>query len=184
MATFGYTEIGETENYVPSSSNIMTCRFTLAEAGIVSKITAYICSYEAGKVAKALIYDDDGGIPKNLVAVSDEVTNPAGFGWVDFPINVELSAGVYHLAIFKGSSWCGYRYDDGESGQICYEYPIVTYPNPPDQFSYNATYTWNRKVSIYATYMPSVPKPKAPTHTLTVDSTPIQGVPFTIERVS
>ena len=119
MAIFGNNSVGATD----WSGNIVNgkcvAKFTLAEAGLVSKLTAYIQNWDVSCHIRAAIYYDSAGVPEALKGTGTDTTfAPAGYAWVDlpFPSNVSLSAGDYWLGVQGDANAGGFTIKDVASG--------------------------------------------------------------------
>ena len=151
--TFGRTDIAGTTWSFAHNVWVMTCKFNLFEDGDVIKMSLYCMSGASIKHWKTAIYDDNEGVPNNLLAESNEVYVDDALSWVHFCISVSLVAGDYWLAWFQDSDdMAQIKYDDVGTNQLAYRaipnsYPI--FPNPFGTPSYQ-----KREVSIYATYIP------------------------------
>ena len=175
MAIFGnpnsYSSYSGIGNY-----GLLSCRFQLTENGTVTTISANLISQAGDLPAKVAIYDDLNGEPHALKGFSSEVTINAA-AWYDFPVNIALSAGWYWLTVFLSSEAIRLAYSTTDIGEMAYTY--LAYGNFPDLYdtSHNNSAFLS---SIYATYTPTIQV----THTLTLNSTPIQGISITAAGVS
>lgn len=150
MATFGYTTQGTAGNTGTTGQSIYGWKYTLSEAAVVSKLTAYF-TCPTGTTTRALIYNSS----YDLVAETEEnvYVGAKGWGWDDFtfasPVN--LAAGDYWLCVWAvgdGSNYFLVAYDAGDENQQANV--AQAYNGAPDPISW-ANY-WARKASIYATY--------------------------------
>lgn len=163
MATFGQTSVSAS-----SGSDLHTLitigKYTLSEAGDVSKLSLYFNNQYSGHKAcnmKGIIYAADGasGAPNTRKAVSPAVAiadNKAA-GWVDFEFSsaVSLGAGDYWLGAVGDADAVGITaYHGGSSGGSLYlvvgtySSPEATCPSPPMA-------TGTEKLCVYATYTAS-----------------------------
>ena len=153
MATFGYTSIGSSNASVGLYGPYF-CKFTLAEDGTISSITAYLRLTSTAKY-KFAIYDSS----KNLLAVTEEGTasdNTARWYTLSLATPLSLSAGDYYLAAH--TSWYNasgvIAYDAGFTGKDT-GYDTTLYSSGfPDPAAFNSSSTV-RQYSIYATYTTS-----------------------------
>jgi hypothetical protein len=102
---------------------------------------------------RAIVYADNSGRPGALVAVSTQVTIPAGAapGWVDFPLAgpAQLPAGRYWLGYWYGNSKAQEYYDTVPSGGRYAPAPYSAAANPPAAFPAGAGDSI--RYSLYAT---------------------------------
>jgi hypothetical protein len=176
MATFGKLSIGGTQDYW---CNLELCKYPLTENGVISTVSVYTRRSVAGNYY-AVIYDDVNGTPTNLKGVSQPRTDIITWAWYDFAFSptISLPAGVYWLGIMGPNGYGAWvAFDAGDVGQFARRWN--DYP-PADPLGPEVYGNMDLAVSIYATYTPVV----VPTHALAVTSTPITGVPFTIEKMS
>jgi hypothetical protein len=121
----------------------------MPESGSITKITAYIQSYDgAPHNGKAALYTDSAGVPGAKLAESSEVSI-SSLNWYDFPISYVNTQGSRDLwlAITVQNGW-RYKYDAGSSNQEAYR--SYTYPNFPDPSTPQGYHAF--AMSIYATY--------------------------------
>jgi hypothetical protein len=123
---------------------------TLAEAGTITKVTAYTRGYGSTVNMIGFLYADSGVAPTTLLAQSDPVSVSEVIDWVDFTFTLpyDAAAAPYGLGVMGDSSW-EYYYKDYGSNNSAYK-ASQTYPNLPSPFgtNYNDPY----QVCIYATY--------------------------------
>ena len=93
MATFGKTDIGSKESGF-SSNYTGYCIYTLSEDGDITKITFYTGGTSNQKCKIYAVSDTTVGA---LLAESSPVSVGPSFSWVDFVLNVSLSAADYAL---------------------------------------------------------------------------------------
>ena len=112
MSTFGNTNIGG--SWLNDSGNIKAVdKFTLSEAGDVSKLTIYVRGHNTGEdqVRRGVIYSDTAGSPNALKGTTAEitVTSAQAAGWVDlsFSPSVSLTPGDYWLGYIVGANSAG-----------------------------------------------------------------------------
>lgn len=157
---FGNQTEESTKLLIGSDQQSWAGKFTLTEAGNVSKITAYLYTVEADK-GKALIYDDDGasGEPGTLLGTTAETASITTKAWYDFTFAspVSLAAGDYYLALMTYEDEDGfYVYANSAGGTSRYTTanfygtPVSPWPAAGDVHTTN-------KMAIYATYTPSAP---------------------------
>jgi fibronectin type 3 domain-containing protein len=148
-STFGKTTIGPNSDSTGGSNYVVACRYTMPESGSITKITAYIQSYDgAPHNGKAALYTDSAGVPGAKLAESSEVSI-SSLNWYDFPISYVNTQGSRDLwlAITVQNGW-RYKYDAGSSNQEAYR--SYTYPNFPDPSTPQGYHAF--AMSIYATY--------------------------------
>lgn len=163
MATFGNTVTGvlwssNWANYKGGS------RYTLAEAGSVSKLTVRIGNDDTGHAAcniTGLVYSDTDGEPDELLGATNATTvaNDLTERWLDctFASPVVLDPGSYWLCIIgDGTAAGGFYWMLGTNGPGGYN--VDTYGGPPatptDPFG-TRTAELTRSYCIYATYTPT-----------------------------
>ena len=147
--TFGFEGAGGSEQLQGDQSE-QACKYTLAEAGTVTVVSAYLKDYSAGShTFKGGIYADNAGAPQALLSKSaGQDISEAAYAWIDFNIvDYDAAAAVYHLATY--SNWYYYiKYDAGTSNQASYHVSCgADFTNP---FAKTNSYDW--KVSIHADY--------------------------------
>jgi len=167
MATFGNTSIETGITRFTSRDTKSAVKFTLSEAGLVSKITAHIYrdpgnSYDG--YCKCDIYADDAGSPGALKGETNEVLVDWTSGdWGDFTFAtaVSLTAGDYWLTLHVG--------DDTVHQIVAYSTFISSDAGGTNQFDLRAEDEYDDgaedpygtvgglndwTASIYATYTP------------------------------
>lgn len=161
MATFGDTGSGGSVSY-QTANVIIVCKYTLSEAGLVSKLTLPIQGENvAGTQAlKAVAYVNSAGVPGALVASSNEVVydcTVVGPTVTDFTLAapVTFPAADYFLGLFYGTrSAAGHASllrNAGAVNQVKGKDPSGTYPNAQDPFG-TASYSLSWTIRVYATY--------------------------------
>lgn len=152
--TFGFTDIGATQNLSVLAGDPLLCIYALTENGDVTKLTIYTKSSSGTINTKGLIYDDDGAsaYPGTLKGISDVFAPDTTFGWDDFTFSsaVTLTTGNWWIGFVPESTSVFEAFDTGTSNQQRY-LTASQYTTPSDPFTAGATGS-NRKVSIYATY--------------------------------
>ena len=162
MATFGNTSIGSTPVSIHSSTNNKTVsKFTLSEAGTVTKLSIYLDGNGTGsgpQVIKGVIYDDDGAsaVPGTLMGTSEEVSiaDAAAAAWVDFTFAspVALTSGNWYLGLIAGSNIRGAQmYQESTSPTDNIWKVSDTYTDGASD-PFGAATTQTDKLSVYATY--------------------------------
>jgi hypothetical protein len=146
--TFGYTTEGSS-SFGLGADIASACKFSLTEAGNITKISAYTRRNVAGdKYCKTLIYSDVAGAPTTLLATSDAVLI-VSVGWYDFTISYSASAGTYWLVMITDTGIDVY-YDAGGVNQSCWK-TVFTYASPANPFGAPSGYA-DRNTSIHADY--------------------------------
>lgn len=151
-------------------------KFHMAMSGTVFELMAYMDGGGPGagttQAFRMVIYSDAGGVPGNLVQVSDEVLIAKGSAasWVKFPSRqIHLTAGDYWLGVLIGSNTqIGRLYTvTGDVGQRAFD------PNPyasgPSQ-SFGTPTIRNFRDSVVAVYAEG-PTPPTKTSTATMSTT-------------
>jgi hypothetical protein len=149
-ATVGALTGSAGANYLDSSGP-----YTLSASATTTQLNGYIRSDASAALRlRAVIYADDGTgtKPGAFVAVSNEVTVPAGqaAGWVTFSFSssVALSPGKYWLGYWYATGGGGLYYDSVSGGE---QFVAATYSstgNPPA--SYGASHPSTSAYSLYA----------------------------------
>jgi hypothetical protein len=154
--TFGKTSNGESDANMwdIGSDNIVCSKFSLSEAGDVSKLSVYFYS-GYGEKFKTAIYDING----NLKGVTEEKIFQYGHSWVweDFVSStpVSLSVGDYYLCFWAYQvddlRFNGVRYISGTPSQsFTKSEPYNGFPDPIVKET-----EYDREIYIYATYTTS-----------------------------
>jgi len=163
MGDFGRCSLSTTSYSTTTGTKTLlrVQKLTLPEAGRVTSVKfrvymsgAPFCTVDNGK---ALIYDDSGGAPNALKAVSGATTwyKADGKQWVEFtfPGGVELDAGDYWFGVVN-ELYCGYYADiltAGGSGFTVGGSGTDWYNDPPTTFPGGAS-TWATIIYACATY--------------------------------
>lgn len=156
MATFGNTGV-ESSSFPMTDDRVYTTRFTLSEAGTVTKLTARVTSDGGGGTGgnwKGVIYSSTSNSPDALLGVTAAVSISATDVWVDltFSSSVELAAGDYFLGVVGGNSSFNTRLSTGGSGHDSEaQVSGFSYASPPDPWGTTSN-TYDARASIYATY--------------------------------
>lgn len=166
MATFGKITIGANADTAPSNFMVGS-KFTVNEAGTISKFTAYLGGYGASAPCIATIYSDVGGNPTTLLAQSAPFTVPTAPNWYDFVANYTFPLGTYWLVLFFGGSITFYN-DTVGTGLMMSSWES-TYPTPEPTLQ-SATVA-DGVLSINATYTPITPPSLAVTAEATTPTT-------------
>lgn len=149
VTQMGYTAAGQFAGFTSSPGNVFAMRTTLAEAGTMTAISAYINGPAGNKVRYAL-YEDDAGLPGDLVAETD-VANIASttFQWqsLDTPAT-ELDAGAYWLAMTFDTGWAQIGVTLGGGPYASRNAPGAVDGGYPASFGW--TLTSALRLSIYA----------------------------------
>lgn len=164
MSTFGQTT-GTTYFAGDTHDAVLLGKYTLAEAGDVSKLTAYIGNQGAGHGAcyvKAVIYDDDGtaGAPSTLIATGSAtlVSDNAAAGNVDmaFATAVELSSGNWWIGWISDTNCDGLQtYVNASTGGSWY-FAADTYSDgAANPCASPPVSTGAHTLVVYATYTPA-----------------------------
>jgi hypothetical protein len=156
MATFGNTATYALWGYSLAPDEAGAIQFTLSEAAIVSKISAYMRNTTSTSVHKAGIYSDSGAnVPltrQGAATPEVSVTTAGGEAWWDFVYAspVTLSPGTYWLALISGANSAAAEISYAATGSLVNWY-VGSYATGPPA-------TWvdggggARLWSIYATY--------------------------------
>lgn len=176
MPTFGRTTIGGKTDFPPGANFKDTGLYELTEPGEVYELQAFLRGNN--QPIKAVIYTDDGGIPNELVAVSDEVivNNTPFTGWISFPFNprVVLPAGFYWIGLHYENFFVDYFYDDDASQTDSFFDEGDDYADGPDDPWLDGSFGPDFGVSFFASYDANVrtPSPVLATWTVPTPSTP------------
>lgn len=152
MAVFGWDSIGSSNDIAsnPTLSNL--CKYTLTEAGDISKLSLYLRNTGAEANFYGVIYDATGagGTPGALKGTTPATACSTSEGqWVDatFSSAVVASAGDYWIG-WGAASWGGilgfYNWNEGTAGTV------DAGSNPATGYSAAG---W--KMSVYGTYTAS-----------------------------
>lgn len=158
MATFGKTVVGSTgtEGFDMGASGVYTCRFIAPESGTITMLSAYLYWGDFPRSIIPVIYADLNDKPGKLLAIGSP-TEQVADGWIELLTNLGFDGGKpYHLGICTPSSmWMAA--DPGEIEQAHLD-GVNVYPNPNNPFGTPAL-SYDRELSIYATYTPGPPPP-------------------------
>ncbi|GAH89977.1 unnamed protein product, partial [marine sediment metagenome] len=163
---FGLQEVGDRE-VSASYDRIEGTKYTCPEPCRAYSMTAHFIGGHAR--AKCAIYDSSF----NLVGATEELTNLQYEDWYTFkfPHPPRLGAADYYLVIMMEANMWMLRFSrDGQSGT-----QAITYGPWPDLF---APSLGTRRWSIYCNCM------KVAVHTLTVNSSPVTGIPVAVDGES
>lgn len=153
MATFGNTSTTN-NTYWADLDYKAASKYTLSEAGTVSKLTAYARKVTGTGVARFFIQaaDGSGGGPGTLLGVTVEASVSSGtLSWIDaaFSTGVELTAADYWLGVHCGG---GLEVVGNEGGTPAPgRYGTDTYSDGTAA-AWGALDTYNVSWCIYATY--------------------------------
>lgn len=154
--TFGSltTEDGERSYY---GNYVTLSKFTLTEAGSVTKLTIRLKSSSGTHNAKGVIYDDNGvgAIASTNLGVTAAASYGTTISWVDltFSTPIELEPGDYWIGFVMQSDSDTFGYED-EAGLTDRDNANSGGYANPSTFNYGGTYT-PQQICIYATYTPS-----------------------------
>ena len=154
--TFGVTTIGGTAGANVNDNAIAVLEATLSENGDVSKLTKYDGGNSGSNNHKAVIYSDDGTNPNALQGIGSETSLPTTNQWNDlsFSAVVSLTTGNWYIGwVSETSNGFAYAYDAGGDYNFIDSTPGGYYASPPNPFPAHTSF--DRKVSIYATYTAS-----------------------------
>jgi hypothetical protein len=84
LSTFGRTNTGNFQNLM-SADKKGTSAFVAVNTGVLTKISAYVKYATTSGNMRAAVYADNAGSPSTLIAISNQVSLPSTFSWVDFP---------------------------------------------------------------------------------------------------
>ena len=142
------TIFGSTQGAVANKQ--VATQVTVAQAGIIDSITAYVDGPTGAKKVRYAIYTDSAGEPDTLIAETAFVTRSGAAAWltIDLP-PTSITSGTYWLALGFNVTTLDYYYD-ATGGQTRHS------DNNAIQNGYTATWgvsttTNTRRVSIYAT---------------------------------
>lgn len=151
----GKTTVGSNWNTGGAGFLEVSGPYVMPEDGTCAKLTAYLRPHATtAQKMRGVIYNDNGGVPGTLVAVTAETTVAAGGadGWVDFTF-----AAAANLA--GGSSyWLGYWYGNSVV-QEAYEpitgggkYKPATYSTLDAPPAWSGTSGSSNRYAVYAPY--------------------------------
>ena len=166
--SFGLTTIGSVNTaFGPDKKRVS--KYTLSEAGDVSKLTLYLAGAGVAgtQVVRGVIYADATGEPGALLATTSEISGTGSDpgAWRDLPFAspVRLAAGNYWLGFISGPTTSVLKfYFDEYVG--AYRTNTDTYADGPTDPFGGGTTAYLRNISIYATYTP-VTSPVPPSNT-------------------
>lgn len=174
MGTFGNTGTGTGEDGGWSTLCVV-CRYQASETGTVTDISFYLKTAVSGNL-KLGIYADSSGNPGALLYGGGSFA-VSGIGWKNQTgLSVAVTAGNYYWIAFRpDSDSMDTGYDTGVANQMRYKSVAFAsvWPDPYGSDEGNST----EADCVYATYTVTGP------YTLTVNSSPITGIPFTIASV-
>lgn len=160
MATFGNTSTSGATNGGAINDQAVGSKYTLSEAGEISKLTVYIGNQGAGHGAcniRCGIYDDNGsgGKPSTLLGSTSAaaISDNQALGWVDcmFSSPLALDAGNYYLVVQGDTNADGTQlYADLSSGVLYYLED--SYSNGLVNPAPSSVTLGTGNVCIYATY--------------------------------
>jgi hypothetical protein len=184
MATFGYVDVnGQPILGATDGSHgilIVLAKYPLVESGNVSKITIYMRGfYGSNYTLQLALYDS----AFNLLAVTETKTFPSDTvnSWVDFNI-VDANGQPSTVALSPSLYWLAYR--SSATGNLVHRYnpaPVGTasvaatsyYATFPASLAANYKDYYDRHISVYATYTPTVAPP--PSWSLNIVADPAMG---------
>src|SRR2546430_16945884 len=107
-ATLGTTCVGSASDYFLSERKRVN-RYTLSEAGSVTKLSVYMVPRTSGQEGfRGLIYADSSGTPTELLGATEQFTYAStnGPGWFDltFSSPLKLAPGNYWIGIMSGAT--------------------------------------------------------------------------------
>lgn len=150
MATFGYQTKGSEQASI--SGSMRGSKFTLTEAGTVTKITVYLNRVGTDSLKVRIVIYDASYVKKGE---SDErVFTIALDDWYDFSASISLVAGDYWLVAWSDIGVQSF-YD--VIGTQIYGIDAETYNAAPNPW---VPTLYDRTMSIYATYTPAVARRK------------------------
>lgn len=158
VRTFGLASIGG--SFVTLQPDMKYgCMFNMPDAGVLSKLTAYLAGGATAQPLVAEVYADSGRSPGSRKALTSPITLAAsqGAGWVDFafPSPVTLIAGDYWLSILAGpASSPGVVYVSQGARLETWSNPNVYSSGPSDPWG-SGSFVDAWKMSIYGTYTPA-----------------------------
>lgn len=154
MAVLGYNTIGGTDTGAASDLNCWGSRFTATEAGLATKLWAYVKSTGTAEMRGA-IYSASGNDPVNLLAQSSAAnTNlTTSFQWLDVPISYTFANGETMFFSIKANDFLLTKYDADRGSDRVYLGNNIAYPDwddPEASVSFNDAFVF----SIYIEYTP------------------------------
>lgn len=173
MAEFGYVEVAPGSLVADNNISAVLARCPLE--GDADSITVMLIVRNVPTRVKCALYDS----ARNFLGITEEKTVPVqGATWVTFNFveKPHLTAGDYWISVWveDHDRNCEVKYEPAITGWFMRKQSLVynTFPSILE-----GTERGDNAISIYCTYTPLAPPP---THTLTVESTPI-SVPFTLD---
>ena len=158
LNTFGLTTPG-TSSSLTQDGRYWASKFTLTEDADLALATVFFDfdagnSSAAGDSAKVVIYEDSGGSPGALAAVSSATAVPANDVAVDFSISGTLAAGTYWLgAVNNGFNS---RIAGTASGGEYVRKQDLTYASPADPMGTpDAQTTGSGNFAVFVSYSPA-----------------------------
>jgi hypothetical protein len=176
MATFGDTTI-EPFTFSIIANELRVFKFSMLEAGDITKLTMYVAGGASLNHLKGLVYADSSGAPGAKLKEGNEITIAAGqaLGWVDLTFASPLTiASAQTLWIgYKGESANGtIRYTDAAGTMAVKGATYSTAaPDPMGTLNVLDTHQW----SVYATYTPATGSAPANTSLPTITGTAAVG---------
>jgi len=152
LSNFGKTDIGSSITTVYEIATHVV-KFSLPEAGLITKITAYVSgAWGNPATIHAGIYDDSNGNPNNLKGTTSNTIVSTTAGWYDFIFStpVSLPVGTYHIGLYSPDNDFVWYYSAGSTAQ--YHYNV--WSDFPNQWSGGSNNNWS--MSIFATYTPNI----------------------------
>jgi hypothetical protein len=175
MATFGDTAIEPfTFNIIANEKRAF--KFSMLEAGTITKLTMYLGGGAVANHIKAVIYADSAGAPGAKLKEGNEITIAVSqaLGWVDLTLPSSL------VVAAPAALWIGYIVESS-NGTIRYKDAVGTMAVNGDAYAGGATdpfgtpnssaFQW----SVYATYTPATGTAPANTSLPTISGTAAVG---------
>jgi predicted esterase len=152
VKTFGNSNILPSTDGYFSANQKAGCKFTLSEAGTVTRITAYVWAASGTANLKAVIYADNSGSPGAKQGTDSQQTSvTTTHGWYNFTFStgISLSAGTYWLTLIT-SAQTYWAYGGGSTNQSALNGD--TYSDGATNPFGTGSVRYNLVTSIYATY--------------------------------
>jgi hypothetical protein len=148
MGEFGYHTIGTSSLDFGSAG--FGCKFSLTEAGTLSKISFYGKAASGTVNVKAALFAISAGEPGAKLIESSVTAVSTTLQWWDCEIvgDSQHVAGDYFLALLTSADLTVYFL--ATTGTNIYAQDSSTYPNFTSPFG--GTFSWDAELSIYATY--------------------------------
>ncbi len=157
--TFGYTVAGGSFSTHALDTYVVSIE-TLSENGKVTKLTASLANDGSNRDVKAAIYDDLANYPNSKKALSAPVTlSSAAQGWIDFPLNANLTPADYWLGVVSGGTNIQFYWDLVTPHKRVFINVGGAYASPAPTFPGGGTAQTDRHNSVYATYDQSLSFP-------------------------